>query len=76
MIGTLLGQFWPYIAGGITILLAALGLLKKGERTGRRKEQDKNRKIEEATNERIVDVLDKDNSGKSGRERLRDRRNK
>lgn len=30
VITSLLGDFWPYIAGGIAILIAAMGLRKSG----------------------------------------------
>lgn len=35
MIQMLLGEFWPYLAGGIALALAALGISLKGKSSGR-----------------------------------------
>jgi hypothetical protein len=35
MISALLGEFWPYIAGAVTLLLGALGIYAKGRSDAR-----------------------------------------
>lgn len=40
MIQMLLGEFWPYLAGGVAIVLAYFGVRLKGKSDGRREVQN------------------------------------
>lgn len=52
MIQMLLGEFWPYLAGGIALALAALGISMKGKSAGRQEVQNQiNKQAVEAAKE-------------------------
>lgn len=53
MIGTLIAEFWPYIAGLLAFVGAALGLYGKGRKDAKAKQKAKEAKANEETHTRI-----------------------
>lgn len=52
MIQMLLGEFWPYLAGGVAIVLAYFGVRLKGKSDGRQEVQNQiNKQAVEAAKE-------------------------
>lgn len=52
MIQMLLGEFWPYLAGGVAIVLAYFGVRLKGKSDGRQEVQNQiNKQAAEAVKE-------------------------